>query len=142
MIVVPLALYFANQGPGPVATPSLTTTSSARASGVKSEDHHLVAQHHRIRPGVSRRVGLAQLPQDLRQPSHRRLRAFEQQRHVSLRLVEVLGAVPGGEPEVGDPGKRRGDLDRHLAKMWRGTHAGTGLFHVVLTHGRLRKVSY
>ena len=28
MIVVPLALYFANQGPGPVATPSLTTTSS------------------------------------------------------------------------------------------------------------------
>jgi len=36
MIVVPLALYFANQGPGPVATPSLTTTSSARASGVTS----------------------------------------------------------------------------------------------------------
>jgi len=34
MIVVPLALYFANQGPGPVATPSLTTTSSARASSV------------------------------------------------------------------------------------------------------------
>ncbi|TMF72253.1 MAG: hypothetical protein E6H99_08145 [Chloroflexi bacterium] len=36
MIVVPLALYFANQGPGPVAAPSLTTTSSARASSVTS----------------------------------------------------------------------------------------------------------
>jgi len=34
MIVVPLALYFANQGPGAVATPNITTTSSARASGV------------------------------------------------------------------------------------------------------------
>ena len=36
MIVVPLALYFANQGPGAVATPNLTTTSSARASSVQS----------------------------------------------------------------------------------------------------------
>jgi len=34
MIVVPLALYFANQGPGPILTPGLNTTSSARASGV------------------------------------------------------------------------------------------------------------
>jgi len=36
MIVVPLALYFANQGPGAVATPSITTTSSARASSVQT----------------------------------------------------------------------------------------------------------
>ena len=36
MIVVPLALYFANQGPGAVATPNITTTSSARASGVET----------------------------------------------------------------------------------------------------------
>ncbi|HYU64035.1 MAG TPA: hypothetical protein VEN12_09645 [Verrucomicrobiae bacterium] len=36
MIVVPLALYFANQGPGPVATPNITTTSSARASSVET----------------------------------------------------------------------------------------------------------
>jgi len=32
MIVVPLALYFANQGPGPLATPNIPTASSARAS--------------------------------------------------------------------------------------------------------------
>ena len=36
MIVVPLALYFANQGPGPIVTPGLNTTSSARASSVAS----------------------------------------------------------------------------------------------------------
>ncbi len=36
MIVVPLALYFANQGPGPILTPGVNTTSSARASGVAS----------------------------------------------------------------------------------------------------------
>jgi hypothetical protein len=35
MIVVPLALYFANQGPGPIAIPSTTTTSSARASSAE-----------------------------------------------------------------------------------------------------------
>ena len=34
LIVVPLTLYFANQGPGPVATPNIVTTSSARASTV------------------------------------------------------------------------------------------------------------
>jgi hypothetical protein len=36
MVVVPLALYFANVGPGPIATPGLTTSSSARASSVAS----------------------------------------------------------------------------------------------------------
>ena len=36
MIVVPLALYFANVGPSPVAAPALTTSSSARASTVAS----------------------------------------------------------------------------------------------------------
>ncbi|TMF40349.1 MAG: hypothetical protein E6I27_00735 [Chloroflexi bacterium] len=36
MIVVPLALYFANQSPAPIASPNLTTTSSARASSVTS----------------------------------------------------------------------------------------------------------
>jgi hypothetical protein len=36
MIVVPLALYFANVGPSPIATPGLTTSSSARASTVAS----------------------------------------------------------------------------------------------------------
>jgi hypothetical protein len=35
MIVVPLALYFANQGPGPIAIPDNTTTSSARASSAQ-----------------------------------------------------------------------------------------------------------
>jgi len=35
MIVVPLALYFANQGPAAITTPNLTTTSSARASTVQ-----------------------------------------------------------------------------------------------------------
>lgn len=34
MIVVPLALYFTNQGPSAITTPNLTTTSSARASSV------------------------------------------------------------------------------------------------------------
>jgi hypothetical protein len=32
MIVVPLALYFANAGPGAIATPNIPTASSARAS--------------------------------------------------------------------------------------------------------------
>ena len=32
MIIVPLALYFANQGPGTLATPNLPVASSARAS--------------------------------------------------------------------------------------------------------------
>jgi hypothetical protein len=36
MIVVPLALYFANTGPGPITTPGLNTTSSARSSSVAS----------------------------------------------------------------------------------------------------------
>jgi hypothetical protein len=36
MIVVPLALYLANQGPGPIAIPgTTTTTSSARASAAQ-----------------------------------------------------------------------------------------------------------
>jgi hypothetical protein len=34
MIVVPVALYFANQGPSPVAVPNVPVTSSPRASGV------------------------------------------------------------------------------------------------------------
>lgn len=33
MVVVPIALYFANLSPGPIATPQITTVSSARASG-------------------------------------------------------------------------------------------------------------
>jgi hypothetical protein len=32
MIVVPLALYFTNVGPGAIATPNIPTASSARAS--------------------------------------------------------------------------------------------------------------
>ena len=36
MIVVPLALYFANTGPGPIITPNLNTGSSARSSSVAS----------------------------------------------------------------------------------------------------------
>ncbi|HKW59615.1 MAG TPA: hypothetical protein VJR46_07660 [Candidatus Dormibacteraeota bacterium] len=36
MVVVPLALYFANAGPSPITTPGLTTSSSARASTVAS----------------------------------------------------------------------------------------------------------
>jgi hypothetical protein len=36
MIVVPLALYLANQGPGPIAIPGITTTSSARASAAQT----------------------------------------------------------------------------------------------------------
>ena len=35
MIIVPLALFFANQSPGPIATPNITTTSSARASSAQ-----------------------------------------------------------------------------------------------------------
>jgi len=32
MVVVPLALYFTNQGPAPVAVPNITTASSPRAA--------------------------------------------------------------------------------------------------------------
>jgi hypothetical protein len=35
MIVVPLALYLANSGPGPIQVPSTTTASSARASAAQ-----------------------------------------------------------------------------------------------------------
>ncbi len=35
LIVVPVALYLANVSPTPVATPNITTTSSARASGAE-----------------------------------------------------------------------------------------------------------
>jgi len=34
MIVVPLALYFNNQGPGPLSVPNIPVTSSPIASGV------------------------------------------------------------------------------------------------------------
>ena len=34
MVVVPVALYFTNVGPSPVATPTPTAASSTRASGV------------------------------------------------------------------------------------------------------------
>ena len=34
MIVVPLALYFANVAPGAIATVTITTTSSARSSSI------------------------------------------------------------------------------------------------------------
>jgi hypothetical protein len=36
MIVVPLALYLANQGPGPIAVPNISTVSSARASAAQT----------------------------------------------------------------------------------------------------------
>jgi hypothetical protein len=36
MIVVPLALYFANVAPGAIATPTISSTSSARASSITS----------------------------------------------------------------------------------------------------------
>ena len=36
MIVVPLALYFTNLGPGAIAIPGNTTTSSARASAAQT----------------------------------------------------------------------------------------------------------
>ena len=35
MVVVPLALYFTNQGPGPVAVPVVPTVSSARATSAQ-----------------------------------------------------------------------------------------------------------
>lgn len=36
MIVVPLALYFANVSPGTIASPTIGTTSSARSSTITS----------------------------------------------------------------------------------------------------------
>ena len=36
MVVVPLALYFANQGPGPVTAPVVNTVSTARDSGART----------------------------------------------------------------------------------------------------------
>jgi hypothetical protein len=36
IVIVPLALYFTNQGASQIATPGLTTTSSARASSVQT----------------------------------------------------------------------------------------------------------
>ena len=48
IVVVPLALYFTNQGPSAIITPGLTTTSSARASSVQT------ASDPRIPTGMSR----------------------------------------------------------------------------------------
>ena len=39
MIVVPLALYFANVSPGTIASPTIGTTSSARSSSIASSTH-------------------------------------------------------------------------------------------------------
>ena len=36
MVVVPLALYFANVSPGAISTPPVSNTSSARASSITS----------------------------------------------------------------------------------------------------------
>jgi hypothetical protein len=36
VIIVPVALYFTNQGPSPISTPTISTVSSARASGVET----------------------------------------------------------------------------------------------------------
>ena len=36
MVVVPVALYFANVSPTPITTPNLNTSSSARSSSVHS----------------------------------------------------------------------------------------------------------
>jgi hypothetical protein len=36
VIIVPVALYFTNQGPAPIKAPTITTVSSARASGVET----------------------------------------------------------------------------------------------------------
>jgi hypothetical protein len=36
MIIVPVALYFNNSGPAPISTPTISTVSSARASGVET----------------------------------------------------------------------------------------------------------
>ena len=36
IVVVPLALYFTNQGPSAIVTPGLTTSSSARASAAQT----------------------------------------------------------------------------------------------------------
>jgi hypothetical protein len=36
IVVVPLALYFTNQGPTAIVTPGLTTTSAARATTVQT----------------------------------------------------------------------------------------------------------
>ena len=40
MVVVPLALYFANVSPGAIATPTISSTSSARASSITSSSAH------------------------------------------------------------------------------------------------------
>lgn len=47
IIVVPLALYFTNQGPSTIATPGLITSSAARASSPQtaSPAHTASATH-------------------------------------------------------------------------------------------------
>jgi len=36
VIIVPIALYLTNQGPAPISTPTISTVSSARASGAET----------------------------------------------------------------------------------------------------------
>src|SRR5439155_16038317 len=101
------------------------------------KDHDLITEHHRIRPRIGEGVGLAELLQHLGEPTHRRLWTLEEERHVPLRLVEVLRAVLSREPKVRDPSKRRGNLDGHLAKisaLGDGTQARHGQVHAQLTY--------
>ena len=53
MVVVPLALYFANQGPGPLTIPSVNTVSSA-ASGSRSTAERSPSPSPSVSPSPSK----------------------------------------------------------------------------------------
>src|SRR2546426_12120885 len=80
---------------------------------------------------------MTQQLQELGQPLDWRSRSLDEKGHVPQRLVKVLRPGLGSETEIGDPGQRRRNLDRHLAEMGgAGSHSGTGTLHAVLTHER------
>jgi hypothetical protein len=49
-IIVPVALYFTNQGPGPITTPTISTVTSAPASGVTPSPSATPASSARTSP--------------------------------------------------------------------------------------------
>ena len=53
MIVVPLALYFANVSPGAISTPPTSSTSSARASSITSSSAHTASPSPSASPSHS-----------------------------------------------------------------------------------------
>src|SRR5258708_672592 len=116
---------------------------AGEAAVAESQHDDLVAQHHRFTPYVGGALDSTQELEELGQPPHGWGRPFDEERNIAERLLEVLGAVLGREPKIGDPGKRRRNLDRHFGQgLVAGTLSRPAAFHDLLTHGAPLTVAF